>query len=287
MSIKNFIPEVWEEMMIRALKKTHVYVPDCVTKFEGDLKKMGSVAHVPVFNGVNVTASEIGNTYDEIQDAEQLTDGVVDIMATRKSVFNFEVSDLDQVQANQNLIDAARDDAVYKVSDDHDRFVASLAQQAENQLYTTPVKVVSGKATEGEINVLRLLDELQRTLYEKNVPIQSKISVTIPYQMWMILREELRGVRTDNESITDNGYVGKVSGLIVRASNNVLRTGSTSAPVDHIMCRTMNAIAFVEQLNEIRAYQPEKKFTDAVKGISIYGGKIIRQAEITIAQVTY
>lgn len=287
MSIKNFIPELWAETFIRGLKKNHVFVGDCVTEFQGDLREMGSKVHVPIFGGVDVTTRELGNQYAEIPDAQQLSDSQVEVMADRESLIHFEVSDLDKVQMNQNLMDEARDDAVYKIANEHDAYVASFAQQVTNQLYSNPMKAVSGKATEGEINVLRLLDDMARRLYEKSVPVKTEIVVTIPYQLWMILREELRGVRTDNENITDNGYVGKVSGLTIRASNNVLRTGSGSAAVDHIMCRTKRAIAFVEQLNKIVAYSPEKKFTDAVKGISVYGGKIIRPDEINVAQITY
>jgi hypothetical protein len=287
MSIKNFIPELWAESMIRGLKKKHVFVADCITEFQGDLKEMGSKVHVPIFGGVTVTTNAVGDQYQTLPDAQQLSDDQVEVVADRESKFHFEISDLDKVQMNQPLMDAARDDAIYKIADEHDIRVASLAEQATNKTYENPIKVVSGKATDGEINVLTLIDDMARKMYERSVPVDTKISLTIPYRMWMILRQELRGVRTDNEEITDNGYVGKVSGLIIRASNNVLRTGTTSAPVDHIMCRTMRAIAFVEQLNKIKAYEPEKKFTDAVKGISIYGAKIIRPTELEVADITY
>lgn len=39
--------------------------------------------------------------------------------------------------------------------------------------------------------------------------------------------------------------------------------------------RTKRAIAFAEQLSEIEAYRPEKRFSDAVKGLHLYGAKVV------------
>ena len=43
--------------------------------------------------------------------------------------------------------------------------------------------------------------------------------------------------------------------------------------------RTKRAIAFAEQLSEIDAYRPEKRFADAVKGLHLYGAAVIYPEE--------
>ena len=44
--------------------------------------------------------------------------------------------------------------------------------------------------------------------------------------------------------------------------------------------RTKRAVAFAEQLSEIDAYRPEKRFADAVKGLHLYGASVIYPDEV-------
>jgi hypothetical protein len=49
--------------------------------------------------------------------------------------------------------------------------------------------------------------------------------------------------------------------------------------------RTTRAIAFAEQLSEIEAYRPEKRFADAVKGLHLYGTKVVYPEEMVTIDV--
>ena len=71
-------------------------------------------------------------------------------------------------------------------------------------------------------------------------------------------------------------------GFRVYVSNNIA-TEEEGGKVRH-MCfaRTRRAIAFAEQLSEIDAYRPEKRFADAVKGLHLYGAKLIFPAELVV-----
>ena len=48
------------------------------------------------------------------------------------------------------------------------------------------------------------------------------------------------------------------------------------------LARTKRAIAFAEQLSEIDAYRPEKRFADAVKGLHLYGAKVVHPTEMIL-----
>ena len=52
------------------------------------------------------------------------------------------------------------------------------------------------------------------------------------------------------------------------------------------IARTGRAIAFAEQLSEINAYRPEKRFADAVKGLHLYGAKVVYPNEMVTIAVT-
>jgi hypothetical protein len=53
------------------------------------------------------------------------------------------------------------------------------------------------------------------------------------------------------------------------------------------MCiaRTKRAISFAEQLSEINAYRPEKRFADAVKGLHLYGAKVVCPNEMVTLEI--
>ena len=57
-------------------------------------------------------------------------------------------------------------------------------------------------------------------------------------------------------------------------------------PINAVM-RTKRAVAFAEQLSEIEAYRPEMRFSDAVKGLHLYGAKVIYPTELVTFVFSY
>ena len=49
--------------------------------------------------------------------------------------------------------------------------------------------------------------------------------------------------------------------------------------------RTKRAVAFAEQLSEIEAYRPEMRFSDAVKGLHLYGATIVYPEEFLTLEI--
>ena len=90
-------------------------------------------------------------------------------------------------------------------------------------------------------------------------------------------------VKTVNDELFANGYIGKVLGWDMYMSNNVAHT--TVSTGDHakiIGGIRSQSLSFAQVISTIEAYKPEKRFEDAVKGLYVFGGKIIRP-DMTIA----
>jgi len=45
------------------------------------------------------------------------------------------------------------------------------------------------------------------------------------------------------------------------------------------------ATSYAEQINKVVAYQPEKRFADALKGLHLYGAKVVRASGLVVASV--
>ena len=61
-------------------------------------------------------------------------------------------------------------------------------------------------------------------------------------------------------------------------ANNLYNDGTD----DYMMIRTKRAIAFAGAIDETEAYRPESFFADAVKGLNVYGAKIVRPKELYV-----
>ena len=61
-------------------------------------------------------------------------------------------------------------------------------------------------------------------------------------------------------------------------TNNLYKNGGYT----YAMVRTKTAIAFAGQINEVEAGRMEKKFADYIRGLDVFGSKIIAQDEIEV-----
>ncbi len=70
-----------------------------------------------------------------------------------------------------------------------------------------------------------------------------------------------------------NGQIGEAAGLTILKSNNVPNVAGAKYK---IIAGTNMAYSYAEQIINIETYKPEKRFGDAVKGLHVYGGKLLR-----------
>jgi hypothetical protein len=100
--------------------------------------------------------------------------------------------------------------------------------------------------------------------------------VVPPWFHGRLLRDD-RFIRADatGDSVAAaiNGYVGKAAGMNVFVSNNAPFVGGD----DHaVIAGYPGAISYAEQIRKVEAYRPENAFSDAIKGLHLYGFKLIR-----------
>ena len=100
----------------------------------------------------------------------------------------------------------------------------------------------------------------------------------------VILKEKL--AITNSADAFENGYIGSIAGCKIYVSNNIKQEAASGSSSHKCIMRTKRAIAFAEQLSEIDAYRPEKRFADAVKGLHLYGAKVVYPAEMVTLEIS-
>lgn len=284
MAIEKFIPEIWAKQFDTELEKDLVFYENCNHKYEGIAKKPGDTIKILGLGEPTLTSYTDGKlhavpTPEAIQDMSQ-------VMPIRRiEEFAFYIDDLEKRQAEggSGLLAEYMNMVKYKVADKQDSYIGSLVADANvKTAYTVGSEktVVAGTASSGEVNILEAIDTALLMLLENNVKRTETITLTAPPAFVQMLKNAYVDLDTDNSEMMKNGRVGRYAGIIIKESNNCYKTGSANSKVTHIQVKTNNAIAFVKPYLHLESYRPDGFFQDAVKGYSLYDGKVVKPKEI-------
>lgn len=289
MSLNNFIPTFWANEMLTALRETHVFgQPNVANRdYQGYFKQAGDTVKINAIGGVNV-GNYVKNT--DITDPQELADGQTTLTIDQQKYFNFQVDDIDQAQQNPKVFGAAMREAAYALNRVTDLYLATVLQAGvpsgtASNVGTSgsPISIATATAAyDNLVNMKVLLDM-------NNVPRDGRWVIVPSFFEGALLKDD-RFVH-DSQSLSQsqllNGQVGRAAGLNIMTSNN-LPFGVAGAPGDYyeIYAGTSMALSFVEQIVSVEAYRPQKRFADAVKGLHVYGAKVIRPEAVVRMYVT-
>jgi N4-gp56 family major capsid protein len=281
MSIQRFRPEIWSANLLVALRKALVYAaPGVVNRdYEGEIQQAGDTVRI-----TSISDPTIGtyNSNTTTITPEELTDAQRTLVVDQAKYFAFYVDDVDARQAKGNVIPEAMRRSAYKLADNVDQYVAAMytGVAAANALGTVAVPAATPTAFYESVLV-----PLAVKLDEANVPTEGRYCIIPPWLHGRALRDD-RFVRADasgDSNTLRNGLVGRAAGFDIRKSNNApLVTGDDYA----VTAGVDMAISYAEQINKTEAYRPEAKFADAVKGLLLYGAKLVRPEALATAVVS-
>lgn len=274
----EFIPTVWASRLLTALGSALVYgqAGVCNRDYEGEIRRSGNTVKIASIGDVTV------NTYtkdEDIAEPEALTDEDQSLLIDQAKYFNFYVDSIDRAQQNVNVLDEAMRRSAWKLRDKADTFLASTLEAVVpvgNTIGTvgTPKVPTKDDAYEYLVDLSVLLDEA-------NTPIDGRFVVVPAWFHGLLLKDERfikSGTRRSDIAIR-NGEVGEAAGFSILKSNNVPNTTGTKYK---IMAGHSIATAYVEQIVDVQTYKPEKRFGDAVKGLHVYGAKVVRPTNLAM-----
>jgi hypothetical protein len=280
MSLATFIPEIWSKLLLASLKKSLVYAaPGVVNRdYEGEIAEQGDTVTINSISRPTIGTYVKGSTTIV---PEQLTSAQRKLLVDQAKYFAFEVDDVDRRQAAGNVIPEAIVEAAYGLRDVADQYVVGLytGVDAANAIGTVSI-------TTADLAVINLV-ALKVRLDNASVPSEGRWVVIPPWYHGLLLRDD-RFVRADAAGTTEalrNGMVGRAFGFDVKISNNAPNvTGDDWL----VLAGYPGAISFAEQINKVEAYRPEDAFSDAVKGLHLYGAKLLRPTGIAtlVASIT-
>ncbi len=270
MAVTNFIPTIWSARLNEGFKKALVY-GNCVnTDYEGEIKGAGSTVKINSVGAVTI------DNYDKskgINKPQELDSSQSTLTIDQAKYFNFQVDDIDKAQANVDLLDAGIKEASYGLANVADQYIANFYTEvkAGNTIGddTTPIVPTIANAYDYLIDLGVILDE--------NSVSEIGRFVVVPSWFYGLLLKDPRF--TKEIDIMRTGFVGNIDNMAVYKSNNV---PNTSGEKYKIIAGQKSAISFAGQVDSVEAYRPESQFSDAVKGLQVYGAKCIKPEGIAV-----
>ena len=265
MSIANFIPKIWSARVFTRLQKTLVFAGLCNRNYEGEVR-FGNSVRINEVGPITVSdyTKESSLTWQSLEDASKI------MPIDKLKSFSFTVDDVDQIQARPNVMDAAMTEAAYAMADTIDQDIADLWEDAgvTGSLGTTSTALSGSSGV-----IMEQLALVNQKLNEANCPQEGRWGILPP---WAINELEQAQINkdTDNTKVMLRGYNRTALGIDIFMSNNVVNTTSTTFA--RCMFGTSAAITLAFQVQKTEAVRREDYFDDGVKGLAVWGRKVIR-----------
>lgn len=302
MSLNNFIPEIWSPELLLTLRRVLVYANLCNTNYEGDISKMGDTVRINAIGDITVS----NYTKDtSIGSPQTLTDAQTILQITQAKFFNFAVDDVDKAQGNPAVMAEAMSFAAYRLRNQIDQFVAGLYTdtQATNLIGSAGAPVTVSRATQANIGAGTTLYDyivsLGQLMTQADVPDGGDGFLVMPAWGQTLLSQDLRftsfntpeaqAARRSGNPLggapAAAGYIGDIENMGVYVSNNAPHIGGTlgaTGSQDVFIAGHKIAWSFADNVQEVEGYRPPDRFADAVKGLHLYGAKVVRPQALAV-----
>ena len=217
--------------------------------------------------------------------ADQFDQDVLGYLAGYKqSALHSNGDTVNDIVNGSNAIGSTTDELLASMKLDASDFNSGTAGQAIAILPRTGSGAAPTDA--GDANPLQVIARMSRLLDQQNVDTQGRWLVLDPVFIEVLKDEDSRLFNSDfGGAGLMNGVVSNnIHGFTVYTSNNLPSIGSgssfsgTNSAVNFgvIVAGHQSAVATAEQINKTETYRDPDSFADIVRGMHLYGRKILR-----------
>lgn len=276
MAITNFQRTVWSKKIQLQLETITSLKDHC--DFQFDPETVGS-KELKILGVVRPTIKTyVKGTPIELEPG---TDKSQLLKLDQSRYFNFEVEDIDKAQSVKGLIEALSKEATLGMSEEADKYIASL-MKAEAEKDTLEI---AGKAAATDISTVQdggiaLVEGGFKALYEKNCKPSDTFYLEMTPEWYTIIRPEILELDTNNSELIKKGAVGRYGNALITIENLLASLTVDSHECKLACLRTSKAIAYAGQIDKVEAYRPQNAFQDALKGLFVFGAKVVRPEQM-------
>jgi hypothetical protein len=293
----NFIPEIWSGKLIENFYDATVLAAISNTDYEGEIKSYGDTVNIRTTPEITIRDYVKGQTLT----VENPDKPKIQLLINKGEYFACVEDDVDKVQSDINLMDTWSKDASERMKIKIDQRVltdllpdisafnkgATAGEQtASFNLGTTgaPLTVTKDGAS-STTSVVDLIVDMGTVLDEANAPEGDRYLVIPAKMAGLIKKSELKdaSLTGDSTSVIRNGRLGMVDRFTIYVSHNLnVSSGKYSVIAGHKM-----GFTFATQMTEMESIRAESTFGNIIRGLQVYGYKVVKPEAIAQAVIQF
>ena len=286
-----FLPAVYSKKVLNFFRKASVIEAITNTDYAGELTAFGD--SVKIIKEPTITVYQYERGADVTQ--TKLTDQELSLVVDTANAFKFKVDDIESNMSHVNWREVASSSAAYALKDAFDEGV--LATMFSGVAASSPNHILgSDSATDlaagtfdgtGNLDIgfgssehdpIDVLAHMARLLDDSNIPEEGRWFVASPdfYETLSASASKLLSVDYNaGQGSIRNGLVssGKLRGFSMYKSNNI---ASTSNAAGKCLAGHMSSTATAQTITSTEVLRDPDSFGDIVRGLHVYGSKVLR-----------
>lgn len=265
MTVANFKKTLWEGALLANFHS--VSIADAIST-----KPSSIDGNKVVFNRVGAGTLK---DYEGSISWDDINTTPIEMTFDKKKYFAFSLDDCDKVQLVADVMGATTAEHASILAETYDRDVLTVLAAGVVSKNTIGSKSTKIKITSA--NVYDYIVDLGTKLSKNKVPKGDRF-VTVDAEILGLLSKDRRF--TSNPNVLVNGIV---EGQII---NGLQVVSSEEKPVDQIIAHHRSALGAAKQLDEMEAMRLQSSFADGVRGLCMYGAKVLREEAIAVIHNT-
>lgn len=300
----GFIPEIWSGKLVEKFYASTVLAAISNTDYEGEIKNQGD--RVKIRTKPTITINDY--LADGTLALQRPSGSNIELNIDQGKYFNTILDDVMDIQSDLNNLSMWSDDASEQLKITVDTAVLAgilHAAATKNKGTTagqisgvinlgvtgTPLTLVSRSPTTGQVEILDMLLRLGQALDEQNIPEQGRWVVIPAWAAAMLKFSDLRQayLTGDQVSVMRNGRLGMIDRFTLYTSNLLpsgtaggLAAGETAVYAGHA-----HGLTFASQITKMETLRSEMTFGTIMRGLQVYGYKVVDSTAIAEAIVTH
>ena len=258
--LDSFMPELWESAILEEFKG--ICVADVITVAPSRVD--GSKA---IWNRASLATGI--QDYEGVVNYEGIATTPTELLFDVKKYFAYKMEDVEAVQLAGDVMGPIARDMAYDLKRVID--VAVLEEAVAEGAKQDALTVADAE------DIYNAIVDLGTALDEKDVPENGR---------YVLARPEIVNILAKDKRVIDNAQVlsnGIVQGMQI---NGMQVVKSTAVPAGQVVCLHNSAIGYGKQLEKLEALRLEGSFSDAVRGLLVFGVKALRPEAIVVLPYT-
>lgn len=287
--VGNFIPEIWASKLIENFYDATVLSAISNTDYEGQIKSFGDKVQIRTTPELTIRPYQKGMTLTvDRPDKPKIT-----LEIDQGDYFAAIEDDVDKVQSDIDLMNTWTKDASerMKIAIDTKVLTGILPGISTDNIGATAGRIsksINLGATAAPVqvtktNVLDLIVDAGTVLDEANAPESDRFLVIPAWMAGMIKKSDLKdaSLTGDGSSVLRNGRIGMIDRFTLYVSHNLNNVVDSTFRCFSVIGGHKMGFTFASQMTEMETIRAESTFGNIVRGLQVYGYKVVKPEALT------